>query len=79
MVNGRRHDGCRLHQVPWNNMPGIIHVGMMGIDVIVQRILHEIEARQADCDLARLMTVLMQAGAFCSAQPVSPTFNQELT
>ncbi|MBG6077230.1 DNA-binding domain-containing protein [Polaromonas sp. CG_9.11] len=38
-------------------------------------------ARQADCDLARLMTLLLQAGAFCSAQTVSiPTPNhQELT
>ena len=36
-------------------------------------------ARQADCDLARLMAALLQAGAFCSAQCFSPTFNQELT
>lgn len=36
-------------------------------------------ARQADCDLARLMAALLQAGAFCSAQSVLPTFNQELT
>ena len=36
-------------------------------------------ARQADCDLAQLMTMLLQAGAFCSASSVSPTFNQELT
>ena len=36
-------------------------------------------SRQADCDLARLMAALLQAGAFCSAQSVSPTLNQELT
>lgn len=36
-------------------------------------------ARQADCDLARLMAALLQAGAFCSARSVSPTLNQELT
>ena len=36
-------------------------------------------ARQADCDLARLMAALLQAGAFCSAQPVLPTLNQEPT
>lgn len=40
---------------------------------------HEALARQADCDLARLMAALLQAGAFSSAQCFSPTFNQELT
>ena len=36
-------------------------------------------ARQADCDLARLMAALLQAGAFCSAQKFSTPINQELT
>jgi hypothetical protein len=36
-------------------------------------------ARQAGCDLARLMAALLQAGAFCSAPSVSPTLSQEPT
>lgn len=36
-------------------------------------------ARQADCDLARLMAALLQAGAFCRAQKFSTPINQELT
>ncbi|NDP64985.1 DNA-binding domain-containing protein [Polaromonas sp.] len=36
-------------------------------------------ARQPDCDLARLMTTLLQAGAFCSAQTYPTPNHQELT
>lgn len=36
-------------------------------------------ARQADCDLARLMATLLQAGAFSSAQTFSTPNHQELT
>ena len=36
-------------------------------------------ARQADCDLARLMAALLQAGAFCSARTFVTPINKELT
>ena len=36
-------------------------------------------ARQADCDLAQMMTALLQAGAFCSAQTFLTPNHQEPT
>src|ERR1035441_9512470 len=59
---GRDHGGC-LHQIIGDRVIPGVHVGVVGDGAVVQRVLDELEARQANRCEAQVIRAACQSGA----------------